>query len=91
MEPNIELRLAGLLARRFFERTGVDLCLDPAAFALVIQASRAARARLESGSLANVSLPFIAEGKDGPLHLDDVLAPGDLRALAVVTETRSAG
>lgn len=85
MGLDAELKLAGLLSRRFLQRTGYDLTLDPAAFALVVQAAKAALTRLQAGKLASVTLPFIITGEAGPLHLDDVLSPDDLRALVTGT------
>ncbi|HAI22138.1 MAG TPA: hypothetical protein DCM14_09645 [Clostridiales bacterium UBA8153] len=85
MGLDAELRLAGLLSRRFLQRTGYDLTLDPAAFALVVQAAKTALPRLAAGKLASVTLPFIISGTAGPLHLDDVLSPDDLRALITGT------
>lgn len=85
MGLDAELRLAGLLCRRFLQRTGYDLTLDPEAFALVVQAARAALPRLQAGKLASVALPFIITGNAGPLHLDDVLSPHDLHALMTGT------
>ncbi|MEW6524713.1 MAG: Hsp70 family protein [Bacillota bacterium] len=82
---DIDVRLARLLAQRFFARTGVDLTLDETAFALVVRTARQARARLETSALASVSLPFIVAGEKGPLHLDDILSRDDLDALTAGT------
>ncbi len=54
-----------------FKRTaGVDLTRDAAAMQRVREAAEKAKIELSSSMATSVNLPFIAVGKDGPVHLE---------------------
>jgi molecular chaperone DnaK len=58
------------LAERFRARTGVDLRADRTAAARLREAAEIAKIELSTSATTHVSLPFLAAGPAGPLHLD---------------------
>ncbi len=57
------------LADEFKKEHGVDLRKDPQALQRLRDAAEKAKIELSSSMEAEVNLPFITQGKDGPLHL----------------------
>ncbi len=58
------------LVRAFKQETGVNLQNDMAAMQRVREAAEKAKIELSSMSATTVSLPYIAVGKNGPLHME---------------------
>ena len=53
---------------------GIDLRRDPAALQRVCEAARQAKTELSSATSTMVNLPFLAQGPQGPLHLEATLS-----------------
>ncbi|MCX8008894.1 MAG: molecular chaperone DnaK [Patescibacteria group bacterium] len=61
--------LLNYLADEFKKEHGIDLRKDPQALQRLRDAAEKAKIELSSSMEAEVNLPFITQGKDGPLHL----------------------
>jgi molecular chaperone DnaK len=61
--------LLNYLAEEFQKEHGVDLRKDPQALQRLRDAAEKAKIELSSSMEAEINLPFITQGKDGPLHL----------------------
>ena len=66
-------RLANWVADEFKRTHGIDLMRDPMAAQRVLEASEMAKRELSSLSSTTINLPYICAGKDGPLHLEQVV------------------
>lgn len=73
--------LAEFLAGRFMAKTGVDLSGDRMAMARIREAAEIAKIELSTSVTTRVSLPFLATGASGPLHLDIDLTRSELERL----------
>ena len=69
------------LADQFRSKTGVDIRGDRMAAARVREAGEIAKIELSTSTTTKVSLPFLAAGPSGPLHLDIELTRTDLERL----------
>lgn len=69
------------LAEEFQKEHGVDLRKDPQALQRLRDAAEKAKIELSSSMEAEINLPFITQGKDGPLHLVMKLSRSKLEAL----------
>ena len=58
------------IAQEFKRTSGVDLLRDAAAMQRVREAAEKAKIELSSSMATTINLPFIAQGKDGPVHLE---------------------
>ena len=76
------------IAQEFKRTSGVDLLRDAAAMQRVREAAEKAKIELSSSLTTTINLPFIAQGKEGPVHLemqltrakfDDLTAAGHAR------------
>lgn len=65
--------IADYLISDFKKDTRVDLSRDTTALQRVREAAEKAKIELSSAMQTTVSLPFIAAGKDGPVHLEKTL------------------
>ncbi len=63
-------RLTGHLVAEFKRTEKIDLARDPAAMLRVREAAEKAKRELSSQMSAQVMLPFLTQGKDGPHHMD---------------------
>ena len=61
------------LVGEFKQKEKLDLVRDAAAMFRVREAAEKAKIELSAGMSATVSLPFIAQGPDGPRHMETVL------------------
>ena len=59
---------------RFKKSDRIDLTRDPAAMGRLKEEAEKAKKELSSAPSAQLNLPFIAVGKDGPHHLDIALS-----------------
>ena len=65
--------VADYLISDFKKDTRIDLCRDATALQRVREAAEKAKIELSSAMQTTVSLPFIAAGKEGPVHLEKTL------------------
>ena len=63
-------RLTDWLADRFEKETRVSLRRDRVAMQRVLDAAEKAKIEMSGRTQANVNLPFLSNGPDGPLHMD---------------------
>ncbi len=78
---DFDLRLVNVLADEFKLRTDIDLRNDRMALQRLKEASEKAKHELSSSLETEVNLPFIAAGKDGPLHLERTIKRNELEML----------
>ena len=69
------------LAARFREQTGIDVTTDRAASARLREAGEVAKIELSTGTTTRISLPYLAAGPAGPLHLEVDLTRVELERL----------
>ncbi|MCZ7423682.1 MULTISPECIES: Hsp70 family protein [unclassified Micromonospora] len=74
-------RLAAHLAHRIHERSGVDVSGDPTARHRLLEAAEAAKVELSSAVVADVRLPYLTTGADGPLHVDERVTRDEFEAV----------
>lgn len=67
---DFDRRLADHIAAQFRAQTHIDLTRDPAAMSRVQEAAEQAKKELSASESAVVNLPYIAQDKNGPVHLD---------------------
>jgi molecular chaperone DnaK len=58
------------LADRFRDQTGVDVRADRMAAARLREAAEVAKIELSTSTTTHITLPFLAAGRAGPVHLD---------------------
>lgn len=63
-------RIVNYLVDQFKKSDGINLMKDPAAMQRLKEEAEEAKKELSSSLNANINLPFIAMGKDGPHHMD---------------------
>ncbi len=66
---DFDKKILDFLAEEFQKENGVDLRKDPQALQRLRDAAEKAKIELSSSMEAEVNLPFITQGKNGPLHL----------------------
>lgn len=69
------------LADEFRKEQGVDLTKDPQALQRLRDAAEKAKIELSTSMESEINLPFITQGKEGPLHLVMKLTRSKLEAL----------
>ncbi len=84
-------RILEWLARRFQMTTNVDVRTIPSAVQRLREAAQRAKHDLSSLEIAEVKLPFIAQGPTGPLHVDDRITRSELEAVTSDLVTRTLG
>ena len=62
--------ITNYIAQEFKRTSGVDLLRDAAAMQRVREAAEKAKIELSSSMATTINLPFIAVGKEGPVHLE---------------------
>ncbi len=70
---DFDARLANHLADAFKAKTGVDLERDQMAMQRIREAAQQAKKELSSTESTVVNLPFLAQGPQGPLHLEETI------------------
>ncbi len=63
-------RLTEYLLREFYRQENVRLEKDPVAMKRVVEEAEKAKIALSSATEVEVNLPYIATGRNGPVHLD---------------------
>ncbi len=67
---DFDRRLANYLVGEFKSQTKINLLKDPAAMQRVTEAAEKAKIELSSAQSTQVNLPFLAQTKSGPAHMD---------------------
>lgn len=78
---DFDARLVDWMLRRFQANHRIDLSRDKMALQRLKDAAEQAKIELSSSSQAELSLPFIAMGSGGPLHVQDVISREKLEEL----------
>ena len=63
-------KIIDYLAKEFKKEQGIDLTKDKMAMQRLKDAAEKAKKDLSGVSTTNISLPFISQGEDGPVHLE---------------------
>lgn len=79
------------LADEFKKENGVDLRKDPQALQRLRDAAEKAKIELSTSLETEINLPFITQGKEGPLHLVKKLSRSKLESLIGHLITKSLG
>ena len=87
---DFDARIVDWLVQEFKKTDRIDLTRDPAAMGRLKEEAEKAKKELSSAPSAQINLPFIAVGRDGPHHIDATLTrpqfemmTGDLLARTV--------
>jgi len=67
---DFDQRIIDYLASEFKKENGVDLTKDKMAMQRLKDAAEKAKKDLSGVSTTNISLPFLSQGEDGPIHLE---------------------
>ena len=67
---DFDRRLANYLISEFHQQTKINLQKGPAAMQRVLEAAEKAKIELSSASSTTVSLPFLAQNRSGPVHME---------------------
>lgn len=78
---DFDKRIVDYMADEFKKEHGIDLRRDPQALQRLRDAAEKAKIELSSSMEAEVNLPFITQGKEGPLHLVMKLSRAKLETL----------
>ena len=70
---DFDQRIIDYLVEEFKKQNGIDLSTDKLALQRLKDAAEKAKKDLSSAVTTNISLPFITQGSNGPLHLDITL------------------
>ncbi len=66
--------IVGFLLDQFRTAHHMDLSKDPIAMQRLVEAAEKAKVELSSSVTATINLPFIAQGPEGPMHLETTLS-----------------
>ncbi|MBM4376687.1 MAG: molecular chaperone DnaK [Deltaproteobacteria bacterium] len=78
---DFDLRVVDKLADEFKARTDIDLRRDRMALQRLKEAAEKAKHELSSSLETEINLPFVAVGKEGPLHLERTMKRNELEML----------
>jgi molecular chaperone DnaK len=86
---DFDKKILDFMADEFKKENNVDLRKDPQALQRLRDAAEKAKIELSSSMEAEVNLPFITQGKDGPLHLVTKINRAKLESIVadLITET----
>lgn len=70
---DFDQRLAEHIVAQFKRENHIDLSRDPSAMTRVREAAEQAKKELSASDSTVINLPYIAQGKDGPVHLEMTL------------------
>ena len=70
---DFDQRIIDYLAEEFKKENGIDLTKDKMAMQRLKDAAEKAKKDLSGVTTTNISLPFLSQGADGPLHLEMTL------------------
>ncbi|MCX6793937.1 MAG: Hsp70 family protein, partial [Candidatus Gottesmanbacteria bacterium] len=86
---DFDKRILDYIADEFKKDNGVDLRRDPQALQRIRDAAEKAKIELSSSMEAEINLPFITQGKNGPAHLVMKLTRAKLESLVGDLITKS--
>jgi molecular chaperone DnaK len=86
---DFDKRILDYMADEFKKDNGVDLRKDPQALQRIRDAAEKAKIELSSSMETEVNLPFITQGKNGPLHLVMKITRAKLESLVGDLITKS--
>lgn len=78
---DFDQRVANYLVAEFKRKTRINLAKDPVAMQRVREAAEKAKIELSNATVTNVNLPFIAQNRSGPQHLDVELTRANFESL----------
>lgn len=78
---DFDQQILGYLADEFKKENNVDLRKDPQALQRLREAAEKAKIELSTSSEAEINLPFITQGPNGPLHLTTKLSRSKLEQI----------
>jgi len=78
---DFDKKILDYLADEFKKEHGVDLRKDPQALQRLRDAAEKAKIELSSSMEAEINLPFITQGKEGPVHLVTKITRAKLESL----------
>lgn len=78
---DFDKRIVDYIADEFKKEHGIDLRRDPQALQRLRDAAEKAKIELSSSLEAEINLPFITQGKEGPLHLVMKLTQAKLESI----------
>jgi molecular chaperone DnaK len=78
---DFDRRVVEMLAAELEERHGLSLAADPVALQRLNEAAERAKTELSSALVTDINLPFLAVGKDGPVHLERAIKRLELTEL----------
>jgi molecular chaperone DnaK len=86
---DFDKRIMDYIADEFKKDNGVDLRKDPQALQRIRDAAEKAKIELSSSMETEINLPFITQGKNGPLHLVMKITRAKLESLVgdLITKT----
>ena len=79
---DIDQKIVRYFIEEFKKSNGVDLGKDKLALQRLDEAAEKAKHELSSTGEADINIPFISQGSDGPLHMDMKLTRAKLEELA---------
>ncbi len=79
---DIDQKVINYIADEFKKENGIDLMGDPLAVQRLDEAAEKAKIELSSANEAEINIPFITQGEDGPKHLMLKLTRAKLNELA---------
>ena len=88
---DFDARIADRFADEFKKQSGVDVRRDPMAFQRVREAACTAKQELSSMMSTHVNLPFLAQGKNGPVHFETELTRADFDRMTADLVERTTG
>jgi molecular chaperone DnaK len=86
---DIDQKIVRYIADEFKKESGIDVTKDPLALQRLDEAAEKAKQELSSSTEAEINIPFITSGADGPKHLLLKITRATLESLADEYVTRS--
>ncbi len=84
-------RIANWLIESFTKKSGINISRDPAAMQRIKEAARQAKEDLSSLESTMINLPFIAQGNNGALHIEETLTRSHMEQMISDLIDRLAG
>lgn len=88
---DFDRRVMQYLADDFKKQHGIDLLKDSQSVQRLKDASEKAKIELSGTPSTQISIPFVAQGKEGPLHIETELTRSKLESLVQDLVERTAG
>ncbi len=88
---DFDRRVMQYLADDFKKEHGIDLLKDSQSIQRLKDASEKAKIELSGTPSTQISIPFVAQGKDGPLHIETELTRSKLESLVQDLVERTGG